>query len=427
MKKMILFKTMAYCFMTLVAMGMLTACSSSDDSQNSDEPQPTPTPTPTPDVFHPIDASTRTLLEVTGQNEYNPTEFGEVIGSWPMLNFMGDRLGQLLKNAMINAANSRLPQMDEIFKERVGTAPDGTRQWNLKRYTFTYKSISGVTGNDTTLVGSVIFPNNTVGTPHQVDVLTLYHHQAYFFEEWLPSHAVTMMALHALHNSAVIEPDAQGAKRGVENHIRENLQGDLTALQMADCVLAALEVMRQESVTLAADGYSNNWGTSLGSVAATGFAQYMENDATPDLQQLFRLRATYIGEGPTMLNQVRGYEDAVSNPPVQKFYDGWNPQLPFYMSSCPDDELIDYNELKKYFGNLRTMPDGSVNVKVQWFDFNLPPLIKAIMTNDNVKERLDGLPVHLIASVVTLYAACMVENPADVGNFLTANNLLGEQ
>lgn len=405
--------------MTLMSIGMLTSCSDYDDNSGYVLPDP--------DVFHPINASTRILLEVIEQNEIAPTEFGEVIGNWPMLSYAGEDFAKLMKTAMKTAVNNRLPQMDALFKERVGTAEDGSRQWKLKRYVFTYKSISGVTGNDTTLVGSVIFPNNTVGTPHQVDVLTLYHHQAYFFEEWLPSHAVTMMALHALHNSAVIEPDAQGAKRGMENLIRENLQGDLTALQMADCVLAALEVMRQEGVTLAADGYSNNWGTSLGSVAATGFAQYMENDATPDLQQLFRLRATYIGEGPTMLNQVKGYEDAVSDPPVQKFYDGWSPRLPFYISLCPDDELIKYDELKKYFAKLRTMPDGSVNVKAQWLDFNLPFIIKVILNSDQVRQTLGDTAIHTVSAVVTLYAASKVKDPADMEKILKSNNLFDEE
>jgi hypothetical protein len=140
---------------------------------------------------------------------------------------------------------------------------------------------------------------------------------------------------------------------------------------MADCVLAALEVMRQDNVTLAANVYTNNWGTSLGTVGATGFAQYMENNATPDLQALFNLRATYIGEGPTMLSHLWGAEDMMPDLPAQKFYDGWNPRLPFYISCAPDDEFINYDELKNYYTKLQTMPDGSVNNNVQWLDFNM--------------------------------------------------------
>ncbi len=416
MKRLTIFKNVTFCFVALVSIGMLTACSDSDNQEQGGGEDPGS------GVFHPIDASTQTLRDVIEKNTYDPSKFGEVIGSWPMLSFSGDIIGNLIKGPLKLVAATRLPQMDALFKERVGTAEDGSRLWNIKRCVFTYNSISGETGNDTTLVGSVIFPTNTVGRPHQVDVLTLYHHQAYFENSWLPSHSVTMMAMHALHNSAVIEPDGQGAKRAMEDLIRENLQGDLTGLQMADCVLAALEVMRQEGVTLADNGYSNNWGTSLGTVAATGFAQYMERDATPDLQALFRLRATYIGEGPTMLDQVKGYEDLVPNPPTQKYYDGWNPRLPFYMSCNPYDELINYNELKKYYTKLRTMPDGSVNSNMQWYDFYMPRVVMDIVNIKQIQEKLGGHAIHLLSAVLSLYDASIVKDPADMAGELDPNN-----
>ena len=416
MKRLTIFKNVTFCFVALVSIGMLTACSDSDNQEQGGGENPGS------EVFHPINASTQTLRDVTEKNTYDPSEFGEVIGSWPMLSFSGDIIANLIKGQLKLVAATRLPQMDALFKERVGTAEDGSRLWNIKRCVFTYNSISGETGNDTTLVGSVIFPTNTVGKPHQVDVLTLYHHQAYFDNSWLPSHSVTMMAMHALHNSAVIEPDGQGARYEMEDLIRENLQGDLTGLQMADCVLAALEVMRQEGVTLADNGYSNNWGTSLGTVAATGFAQYMERDATPDLQALFRLRATYIGEGPTMLDQVKGYEDLVPNPPTQKFYDGWNPRLPFYMSCNPYDELINYDELKKYYTKLRTMPDGSVNSNMQWYDFYMPKVVRDIVNIKQIQEKLGGHAIHLLSAVLSLYDASIVKDPADMAGELDPNN-----
>ena len=421
MKRLTIFKNVTFCFVALVSIGMLTACSDSDNQgQGGGED-------PGSGVFHPIDASTQTLRDVIEKNTYDPSNFGEVIGSWPMLSFSGDIIANLIKGQLKLVAATRLPQMDALFKERVGTAEDGSRLWNIKRCVFTYNSISGETGNDTTLVGSVIFPTNTVGKPHQVDVLTLYHHQAYFDNSWLPSHSVTMMAMHALHNSAVIEPDGQGAKRAMEDLIRENLQGDLTGLQMADCVLAALEVMRQEGVTLADNGYSNNWGTSLGTVAATGFAQYMERDATPDLQALFRLRATYIGEGPTMLDQVKGYEDLVPNPPTQKYYDGWNPRLPFYMSCNPYDELVNYDELKKYYTKLRTMQDGSVNSNMQWYDFYMPKVVRDIVNIEQIQERLGGHAIHQLSAVLSLYDASIVKDPADMAGELDPDNAFANQ
>lgn len=407
---------MAFSLMALMSIGMFTSCSNDDD--NGSAPS---------DVYHPIDASTRTLIDVVEKKVYTATEFREAIVKWPLLSFAGDVIAGLIRPALRLVYDRRVTQLDNLFKETVGTGTGGARLWNVKRYVFTYKSISGLTGNDTTLVGSVIFPNNTVGKPHQVDVLTLYHHQANFYNSWLPSKSVTLMALHALHNSAVIEPDGQGARWEMEDLIRENMRGDWVALQMADCVLAALEVMRQEGVTLAGNGYSNNWGTSLGTVSATGFAQYMENDATPDLQQLFRLRATYIGEGPTMLSQVKGYEDKVTNPPVQKFYYGWNPRLPFYMSTCPDDELVNYDEMKKYYTQLRTMPDGTVNNNVQWYDFYMPGVVKNIINRERIQEKFDGHAIHLLSAVLSLYDASIVKDPADMAGELDPDHAFAGQ
>ena len=402
---------MTVCLMALLSIGMLTACSNDDD--NGGAPS---------DVFHPINASTRTLHDVIERDVYTPQEFGEVVGSWPMLSAAGKGVADLAKSTLKTIAATRLPQMDALFKETVGTAEDGSRQWHIKRCVFTYKSVSGVTGNDTTLVGSVIFPTNTLGKPHQVEVLSLYHHQAFFDNSWLPSHSVTLMGMHALNNFAVIEPDGQGASPDAVKLTKENMRGDWLALQMADCVLAALEVMRQDNVTLAANVYTNNWGTSLGTVGATGFAQYMENDATPDLQALFNLRATYIGEGPTMLRHLRGAEDMMPGLPAQKYYDGWNPRLPFYISCAPDDEFINYDELKNYYTKLQTMPDGSVNNNVQWLDFNMSPTEKAIATiGFSGIEGLSDCNSHLYSATFTLLYICMAKDPEHMKMFLKQN------
>ena len=411
MTRKIFAKTITFSLITLMSIGMFTSCSNDDD--NGSAPS---------DVFHPINASTRTLHDVIEKNIYTPQEFGEVIGSWPMLSAAGKGIADLAKNTLKTIAATRLPQMDALFKETVGTAVDGSRQWHIKRCVFTYGSISGVTGNDTTLVGSVIFPTNTLGKPHQVEVLSLYHHQALFDNSWLASHSVTLMGMHALNNFAVIEPDGQGASPDAVKLTKENMRGDWVALQMADCMLAALEVMRQEGVTFAENGYTNNWGTSLGTVGTTGFAQYMENDATPDLRALFNLRATYIGEGPTMLRHLRGAEDLMPDLPAQKFYDGWNPRLPFYISCVPDDEFINYDELKNYYTKLQTMPDGTVNNNVQWLDFNMSPTEKAIAAiGFSGLEGLSDCNNHLYSSTLTLLYICMAKDPEHMKVFLKQN------
>ena len=168
MKKKLFVRTITLGLISWMSMGLLTACHDDSDGESQQAPK----------EYHPINASTRSLRDIVEKNVYDPTEFGGIIGEWPMISIFGDGVSNLMKASLKTAVASRLPQMDALFKERVGTAEDGSRQWNLKRYVFTYKTVSSITGNDTTLIGSVIFPTNTVGKQHQVDMLTLYHHQA---------------------------------------------------------------------------------------------------------------------------------------------------------------------------------------------------------------------------------------------------------
>ena len=139
------YKIIASWLITLTSIVILTACSGDDDNNLGKDGGSQPSS----DVFHPIDAFTPTLGDIIEKNEYTPTEFGDAIGSWPMLSYGGDALAKLLKAALKTVVNRRVPQMDTLFKERVGTAADGSRQWKLKRRVFTYKSISSVTANDT--------------------------------------------------------------------------------------------------------------------------------------------------------------------------------------------------------------------------------------------------------------------------------------
>ena len=185
--------------------------------------------------------------------------------------------------------------------------------------------------------------------------------------------------------------------------------------------------MKQDNVTPAANCYSNNWGTSLGCIAATAFAQYMENDATSDFQKLVNLRATYVGEGPVMPSHVKRSGDPLLDPPAQRYYDGWNPRLPFYMSCSPDDELIDYDKLKNYYTKLQTMPNGSVNANMHWYDFYIPGFVKKIINMDFIREKLSGMPIHMVSSVLSLYDACIVNNPADMASQLDPDNTSMQQ
>ena len=150
-------------------------------------------------------------------------------------------------------------------------------------------------------------------------------------------------------------------------------------------------------------------------------------DATPDLQALFRLRGTYIGEGAVMLGQTIDYENLIPNPPTQKYHECWYPRLPFYMSVCPDDELISYDGMKKYYTQLRTLPDGTVNNQVQWYDFYMPGVVKKIINTEQIKELSGGTPIHLLSAVLSLYDACTVNNPSDMEKVLVDDSMLPQE
>ena len=402
----------AHCLCVVLSMVGLAACQedSSDDFADA-KSQQTVASKAVRSNFPQRTASTRTLVAVTDSVVYQPAEFAQTLAQWPLIGTISQQaegVGRMIEPVLRLAVNARVPRLDSLFAQQVGVGEKGQRQWQLKRYTFTYNSVSCFTGADTLLGGSVIFPTNMVGMPHEVGTLTLYHHQAYNADSWLPSQSLTMMGLHALHNSAVIESDMQGSLTGfvVDSHY---LLGDLICLQTVDCALAALEVMRNHGVTLAADGYTNSWGTSLGVVSALGFAQYMENDASEDLQRMLNLRASFVGEGPGRWTHMRGLEELDALVPVQKYANGWNPRLPLYMSYCPNDEVINYQAVKDYYAQLRTLPDGTVDDNVHWIDFNVvhTELERQVFAADEPAN-------HQVSALLSLFYATMAEDPADM-------------
>ena len=81
--------------------------------------------------------------------------------------------------------------------------------------------------------------------------------------------------------------------------------------------------------------------------------------------------------------------------------------------------MISYDALKKYYNELRTMPDGSTNVKVHWIDYQLPSLIKKIISLEPVSQKMYGIGNHLLSATVMLFAACTVNDPADMEKALS--------
>lgn len=202
---------------------------------------------------------------------------------------------------------SRVPKMDSIFKSRVGVCRDGGRKWQVETYCFTYKSVSA-TGEETILSGRVTFPNDTVeGVTHEVSTLTLYNHQ-WIQPQQAPSLALSPMTIRSLYNSAVIEPDYEGFGLTAQKPYC-GLSYMTLARQTADCAMAALDVMHLHGVKLADDGFTTNWGNSLGAPASLAFAKYYETQGSTQLKEALRLKSTYTGEGPYLIDEILTYLD----------------------------------------------------------------------------------------------------------------------
>ena len=260
----------------------------------------------TPDSYNVLPAGgdqvgSQTLDRVLKSEAYTPEEFLEHLGS-PSFEYIMDSVAPqivpIAKSLAMTKMQSHLPTLDRMFENEAGTNPDGSRRWQFESYTFSYHS-RAVDGRDLVMSGRVTFPNNTAtGIPHHVKTLSLHSHQAFLWFDWAPSESMMFMPLRSLWNSAVIEPDFQqwGINYGRE---AESCGSPLIQTQqMADCVVAALEVMRRHGVALASDGYSTFWGTSLSASVPFHFTKWYETEAPEWFRQAVRLRSVFSGEGP---------------------------------------------------------------------------------------------------------------------------------
>ena len=396
----------------VMAVFALTACSGSGDEEGfsnnlienggNGENVVRSAPIQLPESFSGV------LVDVLDSKCYQPKEFAEALANQQYIASYSQELGDVtkyLEPVFRLAVNARVPKMNELFEQEYGK----NAKWQVERYVFTYRSVSSYTGADTVLVGAVTFPNNTVsGLNHEVGTLTCHHHQAAFDESWLPSYWPSTMTLHALHNSAVIEPDFLGGGSDIMKLSGDYLNGDALSLQMANCAMAALDLMRQHGVKLADNGYTNNFGSSLGIPSTLGFAQYMENEAPDELANALRLKETFAGEGITKLSHLN-FAGAERFPtPPYKYNMGWKPKNPVYMACCPNDNFVSYTALKAYCEELAVNADGTVNPDIHWTDFNV--------VNTEIQEKIGGN--HFVAAILMLFYMSMAEDPADMPQLL---------
>lgn len=199
-----------------------------------------------------------------------------------------------LLERQLSPAKARL---DSLFTVETGS-DDIRRCWQIESWSFSYPSKSA-RGQDVMLSGRVTFPNNIVdGLPHQVSSLTLNMHHALPVMSVMPSQTVDIWTMRSLLNSAVIEPDGQGCGVNMDKDYYCTLSPDVLACQMADCAMAALEIMKKRGVTLASDGQSIITSCSLGAAVPLAFTKYYETEASVSFRDAIKLSAAFTGFGP---------------------------------------------------------------------------------------------------------------------------------
>ena len=244
--------------------------------------------------------SDKSLARILSESHYSPGEFIDALGS-PSFKALLKGIKPMalwgLKALLQLTAYFHRPRLNRRLAQESGRGGFFKRGWEIQSYTFTYRSQT-VDGRDKLLSGRVTFLHHKeAGIPHQAKTITLHVHQAFFHEEWTPSKNLMYVPLKVLWDSVVIEPDLQkwGINHGIE--VDGGGSGLHMARQLADCTVAALEIMRQHGVRLAPEGYTTNWGSSQGAVPALMFAKWYDTEAPQWFKDALRLRSTFSAEG----------------------------------------------------------------------------------------------------------------------------------
>ena len=251
--------------------------------------------------------SEKTLVNILTENHYTPSEFANSLGSpsfTKLLQSVKPYAPWGMKTVFKAAVYMRVPKSNRRFAKECGLGLFAGRCWEIQSITFTYNSQT-VDGRNVVLSGRVTFLNNKdANIPHQAKTISLHTHQAFFNPSWAPSQNLMYVPPKVMWDSVVIEPDLQ--KWGVTHGIESDGSGSAirTARQIADCVVAALEIMRQHHVSLAPDGYTTNWGGSQGAMPTLCFDKWYDTEAPQWFKEALRLRSSFIVEGVTIVPEL---------------------------------------------------------------------------------------------------------------------------
>ena len=257
--------------------------------------------------------------------------------------FMQNQVGgnetanKILSETIETFVGLRKPQMDMTFAKE---SPNSSG-WQVQTCTFSYESVS-VSGNPITLSGRITFPNAKDGSGHKVKSLSLYVHYFLNPKDVAPSLSLTPVDLRYLFDSAVIEPDLEGYGTSADRPYC-GFSMLAQARQTADCLLAAIEILKENGVELIEGGHTTGWGYSLGGPIVLEFARHYDKQLSASQRKKINLTSVYAGGGPFLLDRMIELLNVDKN-----LYARTLCYLPHFLSSIPEEELGGY-QLRDFF------------------------------------------------------------------------------
>ena len=276
---------------------------------------------------------------VLSMESYSSNDLCDKVRSSKFLqNQMGDNetTNKIISGAIETLVGLRKPKMDKTFAKE---SPNSSG-WQVQTCTFSYESVS-VSGNPITLSGRITFPNAKDGSGHKVKSLSLYVH--YFLDkDVVPSLSLSPIDLRYLFDSAVIEPDLEGYGTS-EDRPCCGFSMLAQARQTADCLLAAIEILKENGVELIEGGHTTGWGYSLGGPIVLEFARHYDKQLSASQRKKINLTSIYAGGGPFLLDRMIQILNVDKN-----LYARTLCYLPHFLSSIPEEELGGY-QLRDFF------------------------------------------------------------------------------
>ena len=251
--------------------------------------------------------SEHSLVNILSESHYTPGEFANALGAPSFMELLKSIQPFALPwiKALLKAkVYYHVPKLNRLFAKECGEGWFGKRIWEIESITFSYRSQT-VDGRDTILSGRVTFLHHKdPSIPHQARTISVHTHQAFFDPKWAPLHNLMFVPLKVLWDSVVIEPDLQ--KWGITHGIEYDGGGSAVCMahQLTDCIVAALEIMRQHGVSLSQDGYTTNWGGSQGSMPTLYFAKWYDTEAPQWFKDALRLKSSFIVEGVSIVPEL---------------------------------------------------------------------------------------------------------------------------